>query len=100
MNIIDKILEVNSNLFGNNPSVEKINVGFTNTIYKVNDLYIVKICINNSNEVNFINEIDFYIKNKNNNLIPKLYYSDTSKILNYPLYKYSFNCRVRKTYCF
>ena len=28
-----------------------------------------------------------------------MHYSDTSKILNYPLYKYSFNCRVRKTYC-
>ncbi len=42
--IINKIVQVNSNIFGTNPIIEKINVGFTNTIYKINDSFIVKIC--------------------------------------------------------
>ena len=37
---IDKILKQNKELFGDNPSVEKINVGFTNTIYNINDSFI------------------------------------------------------------
>ena len=33
--IIDIIIKQNQNLFGNNPKIEKINVGFTNTIYNI-----------------------------------------------------------------
>ena len=77
--IINKIIDKNTNLFGENPKIEKINVGFTNTIYIINNLYIVKICSNEHNEAHFKNEIDFYNANKNNELIPKLYFFDTSK---------------------
>lgn len=77
--IIDTIISSNKNLFGKNPLVEKINVGFTNTIYCVNDSYIVKVCTNLSNEDNFKREIDFYNLNNLNTFIPKLYYSNTSK---------------------
>lgn len=77
--IINKIVQVNSNLFGTNPIIEKINVGFTNTIYKINDSFIVKICTNNDNEKNFIKEIEFYKANEDNDLIPKLYYSSIDK---------------------
>ena len=42
---LEDILKKHKNIFGENPKYEKINVGFTNTIYNVNDLYIVKICI-------------------------------------------------------
>ncbi len=76
---INTILKQNTKLFGINPKVEKINVGFTNTIYKVNDSFIVKICTNNSNETNFSKEIAFYQANQANSLIPKLYYSSTDK---------------------
>ncbi len=77
--IINIILNQNTTLFGINPKVEKINVGFTNTIYNINDSFIVKICTNINNENEFQKEIDFYKTNEENSLIPKLYYSSTDK---------------------
>ena len=55
-----------------------INKGFTNTIYQVGD-YIVRICANAENESNFKNEINFYLKNKDNDKVPKLYGYDLTK---------------------
>ncbi len=55
-----------------------INKGFTNTIYSIGD-YIVRICTNTDNEAKFKNEIDYYLKNKDNPYIPKLYYFSTDK---------------------
>ena len=78
--IINKIVEHNKELFGDNPNVEKINVGFTNEIYKVNDSFIVKICNDIDNEDKFKKEIDFYKANATNTLIPKLLYSNTEKL--------------------
>lgn len=77
--IIDKIIKQNSDIFGENPNTEKINVGFTNTLYDVNKKIIIKICTNISNEENFKKEIEFYEANKDNELIPKLYYSSVDK---------------------
>ena len=77
--IIDLIVKKNSSLFGSNPVIKKINIGFTNTIYNVNDCYIVKICTNVNNEESFKKEIEFYNANKDNYLIPKLYYSNVDK---------------------
>ena len=39
--IINKIVQQNQSLFGTNPKIDKINIGFTNTIYNINDLYIM-----------------------------------------------------------
>jgi aminoglycoside phosphotransferase (APT) family kinase protein len=78
-NIIELIIKNNISLFGSNPTIEKINVGFTNTLYKVNDSYIVKVCTNKDNENDFKREINFYNSNKNNSLIPKLYSYNTCK---------------------
>ena len=83
--IINKIIENNKYLFGDNPIVSKINVGFTNTLYSVNDLFIIKICTDLSNEPKFNKEIEFYNANKENDLIPKLYYANTDKT-NIPYY--------------
>ena len=77
--IINVILRENFQLFGDKPQIKKINVGFTNTIFVVNDLYIIKICTNEDNENNFKNEVNFYKENIGNNLFPKLYVSDVSK---------------------
>lgn len=78
--IINKIMEKNKELFGINSSLEKINVGFTNTIYNVNDSFIVKICTDIDNESKFQSEMDFYKANETNSLIPKMYYSYTKKL--------------------
>lgn len=77
--IINSVVGKNINLFGNNPSITKINIGFSNTVYNINDTFIVKICTNPENEENFKNEINFYNSNLNNSLIPKMYYSDIEK---------------------
>ncbi len=77
--VINNIIEQNKKLFGENAKYEKINVGFTNTIYVVNDIYVVKICTNPNNEKNFEKEIKFYNANVDNSLIPKLYYSNIEK---------------------
>lgn len=77
--IINEIIKQNVDLFGKNPIVEKIDVGFTNTIYSINDKYIIKICSNYKNEESFKREIEFYQNNENNSLIPKLYYSNVEK---------------------
>lgn len=77
--IIDLIVKNNTSLFGTNPNIEKINAGFTNTLYRINDSYIVKVCTDIDNEEEFKNEINFYNSNKDNTLIPKLYYSSTDK---------------------
>lgn len=77
--IINIILKQNTTLFGNNPKVEKINVGFTNTVYNINDSFVVKICTNRNNENKFQKEINFYKINEENSFIPKLYDSSTDK---------------------
>lgn len=74
--VIKKIIDSNELLQG--LSYEKVNAGFTNTIYKAGN-YIIRLCTNENNEQRFINEIDFYNKNKDNKNIPKLYFSDTTK---------------------
>lgn len=77
--LINKIIENNKSLFGDNPIVNKINVGFTNTLYSINGSFIIKICTDLSNESKFNKEIEFYNANKDNNLIPKLYFANTDK---------------------
>ena len=77
--IINNIIKQNKNILGENPEIEKINVGFTNTIYKVNNSFIIKICTNKENEEKFKKEIEFYNSNKENKLIPKLYSYSTNK---------------------
>lgn len=78
--VINKIVQLHSNLFDEKPIVEKVNVGFTNTIYELDKKYIIKVCTNINNEENFKKEIEFYNANKSNALIPKLYYSNTEKL--------------------
>src|SRR5574344_1342153 len=73
--MIENIIKANDFLKGN---YNKIDVGYTNEVYSF-DKYIVKICINKKNEKSFKKEIDFYLKNTNNNYIPKFYNYDISK---------------------
>lgn len=77
--VIHSIIDRNRKLFGDNPKITKINVGFTNTVYNINNLFIVKICTNLENEENFKKEINFYHANEKNGFIPRLYYSSTDK---------------------
>jgi len=77
--VLNKIIDQNKNLFKDISNIEKVNVGFTNTIYIINNKYIIKICNDINNEPKFKKEINFYNSNKGNNLIPKLYISNIDK---------------------
>lgn len=79
--IINAILQQHPNIFGSNPKAEKLQIGFTNTLYSVSApiSYIVKICTDYDNEAEFQNEISFYQANRRNPLIPKLYCANTDK---------------------
>ena len=81
-NTYDEFIEkiINNNELLQCLSYEKINAGFTNTIYKAGN-YIIRICTNTNNEERFKNEIEFYNKNKDNKNIPKIFFSDTSKTI-------------------
>ena len=70
---IRKILDDNKHLFGTIKNIKKINKGFTNLLYIVNNKFVIKICFDKENEENFKNEINFYKFNGNNSYIPKLY---------------------------
>ena len=48
--IIDTIIKENKNLFSDSNKIERINIGFTNTIYNINYTYIIKICTDKNNE--------------------------------------------------
>lgn len=74
--VMKQIVDSNEILKGK--QFKLITAGFTNTIYSV-DNYIIRICTDSKNEEKFENEINFYKENKDNNGIPKLYVSDTTK---------------------
>lgn len=77
--IIKEIIKHNESLLGSAPQINKINIGFTNTLYNVDDKFIIKVCTNETNEEKFKKEINFYNTSKDNPLIPKLYISNTDK---------------------
>lgn len=79
-----KIVEGNKNIFGNVLNISEINAGFNNSIFDIDNKYIIKICENTNNDNLFDVEYNFYIENSNNKNIPKLYkYDKTKEIVPY-----------------
>lgn len=60
-------------------SIQKIDIGFTNEIYLINNGYILKVCKNENNEENFEREVFLYNYFKNKLPIPKIKVFDKSK---------------------
>lgn len=73
------IANTNKDILGNIETINEINSGFNNTIFNVNNKYIIKVCENKSLENLFDVENNFYNENNNNLNIPKLYKFDRSK---------------------
>ena len=73
-----KIAKANQDIFGNISKIEEVNAGFNNSIFDVNDTFIIKVCDNIEKEKLFDTEANFYNSNKDNN-IPLLYKFDKSK---------------------
>ncbi len=77
MDLINKIIKENLKLKAK-IDISKIDAGFNNQVYNINNLYIVKICSNNKE--NFKKEISFYLNNYHNNFIPQLYYFNIEEV--------------------
>ncbi|MBR6949990.1 MAG: phosphotransferase [Bacilli bacterium] len=77
--VINLIINKHKDLFGNDYVIERNKSGFTNTIYEINNSFIIKICNKEDNEESFLKEIEFYKNNKDNSLIPRLYYAHDIK---------------------
>ena len=60
-------------------SFRKINVGFTNTVYAVDEQYILKVCSDSNNEKPFALEARLYKRFKNELPVPQLEVFDNSK---------------------
>lgn len=79
LQLAKKIAQVNKDIFGDIESIEEINAGFNNSIFCVNNKYIIKVCGDTSKENLFDVEASFYNVNKDNENIPTLYRYDKSK---------------------
>lgn len=60
-------------------SVEKVEIGFTNKIYSVNNKFILKVCEDETNELNFEKEAYFYKFFEGKISVPKVIIYDNSK---------------------
>lgn len=60
-------------------TVEKINIGYTNEVYVINDKYILKVCKDVNNEINFKKEIFFYTLFRSKFPVPQVLVFDKSK---------------------
>jgi len=75
--IIEKIFTENN--LGEIKSIKKIEVGFTNKVYSINDDFILKVCEDKTNEENFEKEVFFYDFFKDKIPVPKVIFYDNSK---------------------
>lgn len=91
-NLIEKRLKLaktiakfNNDIIGNIENIEEINAGFNNSIFSINNKYIIKVCSNEDKENLFDIEANFYNSNQDNESIPILYKYDKSKKL-FPMF--------------
>lgn len=75
--VIEKIfLQYN---LGEVNSIQKIEIGFTNKVYVVNNKFILKVCEDKDNEKNFEKEVFFYNCFRDKIAVPKIKVYDHSK---------------------
>lgn len=79
LEIAKKIVNSNKEIFGEKTDIKEINAGFNNSIFDIDDKYIIKVCDDVEKEKKFEVESNFYVSNMNNNAIPKLFKFDNSK---------------------
>ena len=74
-----KIANLNLDIFKKIESINEINSGFNNTLFNINDKYVLKVCTKEELEDTFNIEYNFYESNKDCPFIPKLYKYNNSK---------------------
>lgn len=75
--IVEKIFQEYS--LGKINSIQKIEIGFTNKVYLVNDKFILKVCEDETNEQKFEIEVFFYNFFSDKISVPKIKVFDKSK---------------------
>lgn len=80
--------EIANNIFSKNElpdvhSIRKLEVGFTNEVYEINDRYILKVCGKKGGEENFNREATLYEYFSGNLPVPELINFDDSKKLHH-----------------
>ena len=60
-------------------SIQKIEIGFTNKVFLINNKFILKVCVDKSNEEQFEKEVFFYNFFKNQISVPQIKIFDNSK---------------------
>lgn len=73
------IAKNNKEIIGEIENISEINAGYNNSIFDVNNKYIIKVCGNSDKEDLFDIEYNFYNENKESSIIPKLHKFDKSK---------------------
>lgn len=77
--LVNYIIEIcNKNGFGEVFLCKRKNIGFNRVVYDVNDMYIIKLCINYEKEEGIIKEIQYFNDNPNY-FNPTLIAYDTTK---------------------
>lgn len=79
LDLAQKIVDHNKDIFGDYSQVSEINAGFNNSIFNVDNRYVIKVCGNIDKEDLFDTEYKFYQENQDSEIIPKLYRYDNSK---------------------
>lgn len=64
-------------------NIKKVDVGFTNKVYDIDDRYILKVCVSDNNETNFRREVKLYSFFKDMLPVPEILVFDESKSI-YP----------------
>lgn len=76
-----KIVAANPSIFGDYSEISEINAGFNNSIFNVDNKYVIKICSDINKEDLFDVEANYYQEHDNSKIIPKLYKYDKSKMV-------------------
>lgn len=84
LKLAKEIIEQNQNIFGNVKHIEEINAGFNNTLFNVDDKYVLKIC-GNGEKKEFDIEANFYKLNQSNKHIAILYKYDGENVPPYEI---------------
>lgn len=79
LELANKIIETNKDIFGDVSSFYEIDAGFNNSIFNVDDKYVIKVCGNQDEENLFDVESNYYDSNTDSKCVPKLYKYDKTK---------------------
>ncbi len=79
MKLAKSIARANEDLLGDLKQIYEINAGYNNSIFCVNDQYILKVCGDEQKEELFDVEANFYRANQGSENLPFLYRYDPSK---------------------